>query len=372
MSSTTVHILTDVGVKDTDDELLMSYLMTLKDIPFDLLFVFTGSDGLSAPDALAYWVREFESNVLQKMNAKSSVHYTTLTEYAANESNACDYYLQIAPGNDYEGKNLTVNEKYVFAGDAIAPRPGPDSFNSHGSEDILEKFFYDEKLVDISSKKMATMRFNDELLSKFDGPFLENIVFTAFLLAFGRMHPGHPVACLYAEGLINPLVGRGVNYSSIMKIADNLDLDFGPDAPESCSIMAEKYFEDITASAKGVVICNEIYNKDSVKNLVEINCVLFEIHRQATSTGWFTSSPGTDIFAENGSVFYSDFNIYTIPESIRPSWEYFKKNSTDLIECFNPVYDLYAGYILVGLLKGEDRSEDTVEEFQKKVVQEFN
>ena len=369
MSSTTVHILTDVGVKDTDDELLMSYLMTLKDIPLDLLFVFTGSDGLSAPDALAYWVREFESNVLQKMNAKSSVHYTTLTEYAVNESNVCDYALQISPGNDFEGENMTVNEKYIFAGDFITLEGGRDSFNKQGADIILKKFFDEEKLVDISSSKMATMRFNDELLSKFDGPFLENIVFTAFLLAFGRMPPSHPVASRFAEGLINPLVGRGVNYSSIMKIADNLDLDFGPDAPESCSIMAEKYFEDITATAKGSDVS---FNENSVKNLTEINCVLFEIHSQATSTGWFTSSPGTDIFAENGSVFYSDFNIYTIPESIRPSWEYFKKNSTDLIECFNPVYDLYAGYILVGLLKGEDRSEDTVEEFQKKVVQEFN
>ena len=372
MSSTTVHILTDVGVKDTDDELLMNYLMTLKEIPLDLLFVFTGSDGLSAPDALAYWVREFESNVLPKMNAKSSVHYTTLTEYAANESNACDYYLQIAPGNDYEGKNLNVKEKYIFAGDSIPQRPGPDSFNKQGSEKILEKFFYEGKMVDISSSKMATMRFNDELLSKFDGPFLENIVFTAFLLAFGRMHPGHPVAPRFAEGLINPLVGRGVNYSSIMKIAENLDLDIGPDAPESCTTMAKKYFADISATAKGRGGWDVSFNENSVKNLAEINCVLFEIHSQATSTGWFTSSPGTDIFTENGSVFYSDFNIYSIPESIRPSWEYFKKNSTGLIECFNPVYDLYAGYILVGLLKGEDRSEDTVEEFQKKIVQEFN
>ena len=128
----------------------------------------------------------------------------------------------------YTGDNLEVNQKYILAGDFKSDSP---SFNMNGSEAITQKFFDQGKLVDISSPHMATMRFNGELLSKFTGPFNEYIVFTAFKLAFGRMHPKCPVAQKFAEGLINPNVGRGVNYKSVMTIAKNLDLPctHGPD-----------------------------------------------------------------------------------------------------------------------------------------------
>ena len=47
-----VHVLTDVGVKDIDDELPLKYLAQNR-FPLNLLIVFTGSDGISAGDALS-------------------------------------------------------------------------------------------------------------------------------------------------------------------------------------------------------------------------------------------------------------------------------------------------------------------------------
>ena len=78
MDFTNVHTLIEVGVKDTE---LLSYLLHLQEFPLDILIVFTGFNE-SSPDPQTYWVNELESNVLP--NVKSSVHFTTLKEYAVN------------------------------------------------------------------------------------------------------------------------------------------------------------------------------------------------------------------------------------------------------------------------------------------------
>ena len=84
---------------------------------------------------------------------------------------------------------------------------------------------------------------NKDLISKFTGPFRDSIVFTAFMLAFGRMDPKHP-AKKFAEGLVNPNVGRGANYNSVMKMKEVLDIQ--PDNEgESSFISATKYFRDL-------------------------------------------------------------------------------------------------------------------------------
>ena len=85
-----------------------------------------------------------------------------------------------------------------------------------------------------------------------------------------------------------------------------------------------------------------------------------------------TGISDADLFLENGGeVFYSNFTVDTIPELLKPSWEYFKANASKLIDCYNPVYDLFAGYVMVGLINGETRVEHTVEEFLENIVKEF-
>ena len=164
-----IHIFTDVGVKDTDDELLLKYLAN-NNTAMNLLVVFTGSDGITAGDALAYWIRTFESNVLQNLTPGTSI-YTHFSDYKSHDQ-VCDYCLQISPLDGYDGSNMTVNEKYIFAGDYNTPHGSRPSFNRGGSETILDKFYNENKLVDIPLEHMVKMRFNSELLSKFDGAFL--------------------------------------------------------------------------------------------------------------------------------------------------------------------------------------------------------
>ena len=86
------------------------------------------------------------------------------------------------------------------------------------------------------------------------------------------------------------------------------------------------------------------------------------------------SDNDTNIFEQNGGeVFYSDFNIDTIPELLIPCWEYFKANASKLIDCYNPIYDLFAGYVLVGLIKNgnESRAYSDCDDFLNIVVEEF-
>ena len=228
-----------------------------------------------------------------------------------------------------------------------------------GSEAITMKFSEQGKLVDIPSSHMVHMRFKEELLSKFTGPFNEYIVFTAFKLAFGRMHPKCPVAQKFAEGLVNPDVGRGVNYTSVMTIATNLGIPstHGPSTPNSKESI--KYFKDIFGE-------DWKDSNGSIWKLSHINDILHWLNVMATGIS------DADLFLENGGeVFYSDFTINTIPELLKPSWEYFKANSSKLIDCYTPVYDLFAGYVLVGFLKGESRVSHSVTDFHENIVKEF-
>ena len=69
---------------------------------------------------------------------------------------------------------------------------------------------------------MAKMRFNPVLLSKFGGAFKDNIVyFTAFLVFSHGLSPDHS-ANKFAEGLVNPICGRGANFSSVSKLCFEL------------------------------------------------------------------------------------------------------------------------------------------------------
>ena len=352
-----VHVATDSS-EEIDDQLAMRYLRTV-DVPMNLTFIFTGTSKITAEQSLKEFTETFEMHIPILENFRN-VTLTTLGTYKHGGQKNPDYFLQIAPMNFYTGDNLEVKQKYILAGDFKSDSP---SFNMNGSEAITQKFFDQGKLVDISSPHMATMRFNGELLSKFTGPFNEYIVFTAFKLAFGRMHPKCPVAQEFAEGLVNPDVGRGVNYKSVMSIAKNLDVpsipSFYTHTEPYDALEAKKYFKDIFGADW----------KDTNGSICKLNHINYILHYiNVFATGIRPSA----LFHDNGGeVFYSDFTVDTIPELLKPSWEYFKANASKLIDCYNPVYDLFAGYVLVGFLKGESRVSHNVTEFHENIVKEF-
>jgi hypothetical protein len=369
-----VHVATDSS-EEIDDQLAMLYLRTV-DVPMNLTFIFTGTSNITGDQSLKEFTDTFEPHIpifpAQQPHTRRetvrNVTLTTLETYKHSGPHNPDYFLQIAPMKNYTGHNLEVNQKYILAGDFKSDSP---SFNMAGSEALTMKFYEQGKLVDISSHHMATMRFNEELLSKFTGPFNEYIVFTAFKLAFGRMHPKCPVAKKFAEGLVNPDVGRGVNYTSVMTIAKNLDAPAWQVSPWRHSPRldeSKKYFDDIFGD-------DWTDTNGSILKLDYICEILHWINVKATGNG------DADLFLENGGeVFYSDFTVDTIPELLKPSWEYFKANASKLIDCFNPVYDLFAAYVMVGYIKGSQggdprpgrgRISHSVTDFQKNIVREF-
>ena len=374
-----IIVFTDVGVKDVDDEILLGYLYRTPTIenamgPPVLDIVFMGSDGVSPQSAQAQW-KKYESHLLKKFstdtnengvltiqapNIQKEIRCHTITDFKSIKVDA-EYALQISPMNGYDGANITVDKKYVFAGDHITPEGARPSFNSMGAKSILDRFHSEGKLVDISSAHMATMRYNKELVSKLDGPFLDATVFTAFMLAFARMSPTHS-ANKFAEGLVNPAVGRGANHTSVTNIVKALspeDTTISPENLEFAKQAAENYFKEIEST--GIELKDR---ESSIKALTSINNSLQLIH-QLSST-----KPTNSIF-ESGQVFVSDFDINSIPKELLPAWELFKDNAGELYESFNPVYDLHAGYILTGIINGEDRTGHTREEFLQNVVKEF-
>ena len=373
MAVKSVVVFTDVGVKDIDDELLLQYLIENKK-EMEISVVFMGSDGVSPEEALKSWSK-YKGHILSKYSVEEQkelckkISYHTIENFKKVKC-SFDFALQIAPMDGYDGENIEIKEKYIFAGDYITPEGARPSFNRQGADEILDRFYNEGKLVDIPSVHMAKMRFNQELVSKFTGPFLDSIVFTAFMLAFGRMDPKHP-ANKFAEGLVNPDVGRGANYNSVMKMKEILQIDTSSDASvKYCrtdgkyyDTASRKYFKDLEDNGVKTV-------EQSVKFLTEINKVLQGISDKSCEEQGIEI---VDIFGSDGlqGVYVSNFDVNTIPELLKPAWELFKKNADKLFESFNPVYDLFAGYVLIGEMIGEKRVIHTPEVFLKNVCEEF-
>ena len=97
-----------------------------------------------------------------------------------------------------------VNMQYVFGGIYHTKQDETPSFNLKGSHKLLEKFQH--MLIEISSELMATKRPFIDLYNLLPPLFKENMRWTSFKLTLGRMSENHPVAHIYAEGLINSLV----------------------------------------------------------------------------------------------------------------------------------------------------------------------
>ena len=364
-----VVVFTDVGVKDIDDELLLQYLIDNNN-PMNINVVFMGSEGVTPKESMEQWSK-YKNHILEKYSTEEKqglskrISYHTIDNFK-NIKCEFDYALQISPMNGYDGENISVKEKYVFAGDYITPEGARPSFNRQGSEEILDRFHKENKLVDIPSAHMVKMRFNNELLKKFTGIFKDNIVFTAFMLAFARMSPTHS-ANKFAEGLINPKVGRGANYISVMKMKEKLDLP---------KIKLDKYSHDAANKYIDSLVDNGVDIKELTETcmcLYEINLVLQSISiKSKENTSMLDWDQYEPIFLENGGVFVSDFDINSIPYVLDPCFDFFKKNADKLIDCFNPVYDLFAGYVLNGLIHfNENRTSHSHEEFLKNVVTEF-
>ena len=381
--SVRVVVFTDEA-EECDDRLAIHYLNSRKNNqPVDYTFVFTGTASLNAEDCLDMWFDKYNHETLPHWNRIVTTRFTTLSEFKNGKNLSFDWALQIAPVPEYDGSNLQIYQKYILAGNADSSK---NSFNRKNSDAIVEKFKKEGKLMDICSDHMAKMRFQPKLLEKFQSMpnFMEGIVFFAFKLAVARMSYDHPVAAKgVAEGLVNPKKGRGTNYKSVKMIHEILmetavyklvvpgPLYSNP-AIDAAKKAAMKYFMDVYGE-------NSAIPSDSYDRLCEINVMLHQLNCLALANpddnqrdkclGVDTNEEG--LFELHPEVFYSDFDIDTIPELLQPMWNLFKENQKELIPAFNPVYDLFAAFVLVGEMDGNSRVSYEPSEFVEEICQEF-
>lgn len=334
-NDTPIIVFTDLN-EEFDDKLALYFISKFG---LNATIVFMPSSHDSSQDGFDEWKRIFPS-----WNKISEFTYITFERFVEEKSITCDYVLQISPmakmknGEFYSGHNLIVNKQYVFGGmyhrsDASAP-----SFNFKGSKGILDRF--QSKLVEISSELMATKRPFMELYNLLPPLFRENMRWTSFKLGLGRMSQKHPVAHIYAEGLINHLKGRGANLDSVRTLYNSvyeyeIQNNIFPAFEKITLIktrrgktyeLTKKYLDTIKAD-----------HPMSEPNLFRMNSALSMMF------------PG--IWDDQNELISSD-NISLEDPKIQKLWERFETFPIHkLIKTFNPVYDLFAAYILFHIIK---------------------
>ena len=215
-SNYSLVVFTDLD-EEFDDKLALYFISKFG---IKTLIVFMCSSQGTSQDGFKEWKR-----IYPNWDKLSNFTYVTFEEFLKIPKVVCDYVLQISPIKtgkneaDYTGDNLVVNIQYVFGGIHKTKEGETPSFNLKGSHKLLENF--QDKLIEISSELMATKRPFIELYNLLPPLFKENMCWTSFKLTLGRMSQNHPVAHIYAEGLINSCVG-GANEASVREMYNSV------------------------------------------------------------------------------------------------------------------------------------------------------
>ena len=216
-SNYSLVVFTDMD-EEFDDKLAVYFISKFG---INALIVFMPSSHGTSQDGFNEWKRMYP--IWDKL---PHFTYITFEEFVKIPKVVCDYVLQISPIKpgknepDYTGHNLVVNMQYVFGGIHKTKEGETPSFNLKGSHKLLDNFQH--KLIEISSELMASKRPFMELYNLLPPLFKENMCWTSFKLTLGRMSQNHPVAHIYAEGLINSLCGRGANEASVREMYNSV------------------------------------------------------------------------------------------------------------------------------------------------------
>ena len=332
---TPVVVFTDLD-EEFDDKLAV-YFISKFGIKTTVVFM-PSSQGTSQ-DGLNEWKR-----IMPIWNKLPYLTYITFEDFVKIPHVNCDYVLQISPmaklsnGEFYDGHNLTVNKQYIFGGICHTKEGETPSFNKKGSNDILGKF--ENILIDISSELMATKRPTLDLFNQLPPLFKENMKWTSFKLGLGRMSENHPVANIYAEGLINSSCGRGANYASVKELYESV---FEYEIQHFMVPAFNKIILDKSQHKKTYQLTKQYIDKinpkhkESENNLFRMNIALSILF------------PG---IWDNENQLISSDKITTNDPHIQKLWLRFKSfNVEKVIKTFNPVYDLFAAYVLLNVIQ---------------------
>ena len=347
-----VIVFTDMD-EEFDDKLAVHFISKFG---IDTTIVFMPSSHGTSQDGFNEWKR-----IMPIWNKLPYLTYITFEDFVKIPHVNCDYVLQISPmaklanGEFYDGHNLAVNKQYIFGGIYQTKECETPSFNKKGSNDILGKF--ENILIEISSELMATKRPTLDLFNQLPPLFKENMQWTSFKLGLGRMSENHPVANIFAEGLINSSCGRGANYDSVKKLYESV---FEYEIKHFMVPAFDKIVLDKSQHKKTYQLTKQYIDKINSKhqgsenNLFQMNIALSILF------------PG--IWNNQTELFSSD-KITTDDPHIKKMWRRFKSFEIEkVIKTFNPVYDLWAAYVLLNVIqKNISGTKFTIEDDYKNV-----
>lgn len=292
-----VLVFTDAG-EEIDDELALWYLYPRR----KLTIIFCGPDSKTQQERLSNWEKKYHKNLNQ-------IHFMcTLSQYAkVHSKHHYDVILQISPLFGFDSEIITAN-KYILMGSV------DNSVNCpKGSVDLFRRF--QSTATVIESAVAAQMRPTKEIMEQIPDYFKEQMYKVGFRLLMVRCDPSK----VYAEGLINPDVGRGANFYTVENLFKIVVGD--PTKDFVWREDAENYINSFV----------------SLKSRVHTEIWIFIMYRQLDKI--FDMS--VPIVTEK------DYDWYIQSKQGEICFEKFRNIAIDHPEVLNPLYDLYAAWKLV-------------------------
>jgi hypothetical protein len=387
-----IFVVVDVG-QEIDDEILLWWLQSLPGLSFT--FIFSGPAGMSDEQCRSIWLDEYCPRIGPPC-PNSRYEYITLDEIRRRESVFCDFLLLCASTKGYDGSNLTVRERVFLQGNAEGVQCSSGDavettgVNAHGSAEILERFR--ESLVTLGSSRCAQMRPTVAWLKMLPDYLFEKIWLAGFRLLLGRVEPGVVVdggitlSKNIAAGLLNPAVGRAANYRAVEAFVRRMGHDmaafrtggvlYDPEKWGRAAEIAANYFMAVFETDE---LTDEVtVVKNSLEGPVPMDWQRAQTLECATlmNLGLELMAPG--IWVDRSLPFYSsceglsagaviagcdgepalgqasDAFLAVLKEHIMMDQMTDCRGSGSVVGYLNPVYDLYAGYVMMCYLRDGD------------------
>lgn len=283
-----------------------------------VVVVFVNGD-VSGDERRNQWIKTYASVSVPQGD---KLQLLSMNEFLSMDCKVYGKALQIGPLKNDMATNFRLVGNYYFAGNYPTPAGDRASFNLDGSEATLEYWNKVNKVVDISSSLMATVRPTKTMYDWMPTVLQNETVKVGMKLFMTRASE----SLVYAEGLINSDYGRGANFITTSKVytyATGKQIADIPIDPASASLtLAKRYFKN----AKG--------GEDSILKLAQVNSAIESVF------------PG--IWDTRQTVIYgSEFYDWVETPAGQKAFDKFVEIACAHYDVLNPMYDLFAAEIAI-------------------------
>ncbi len=326
----TVLVATDACDGEIDDQAALVALT--HDVRVENLFIVFLNGKLSGGERREIFIKDY----IQYLDTNTTnVELLTIDELNTQPALTVDQAMLIGPLKEDTLINVNIKDKFLFAGDFSTPKDAAPSYNLAGSGLTLNYWDHRGQLVTVPSALMADMRPTCAMLEWMPEGLANEVYFTGFNLMGFRASTAIDGIQYFAEGLVNPKVGRGANYKSVQALFGDLS-HIGEQCIQKGTPyydLALQYFTDVFGpQLKGM--------KDATGSIHALARMNFAIEKIA---------PG--IWTDRTEVYYSTFKdktfdgIKTLQVAFQEQFvPYVRDHSTHAL---NPLYDLYAAEVLL-------------------------